>query len=59
MDCTSWYKLKNLKVPENIEIIYLLLCSSKLNPIERLWLYIKQNILHNKVYNTMLYLRAH
>ncbi|NUY39212.1 hypothetical protein GO684_00400 [Wolbachia endosymbiont of Litomosoides brasiliensis] len=30
-----------------MEIIYLLPYSPKLNPIERLWLYIKQNILRN------------
>ncbi|QKX02959.1 hypothetical protein GOY07_01930 [Wolbachia endosymbiont of Litomosoides sigmodontis] len=42
-----------MKVPKNIKIIYLLPYSPELNPIERLWLYIKQNILCNKVYNTI------
>ncbi|NUY39216.1 hypothetical protein GO684_00435 [Wolbachia endosymbiont of Litomosoides brasiliensis] len=32
-------------------MIYLSPYSPKLKPIERLWLYIKQNTLHNKVYD--------
>ncbi|NUY39746.1 hypothetical protein GO684_03675 [Wolbachia endosymbiont of Litomosoides brasiliensis] len=32
--------------------------SPELNPIKRLWLYIKQNILHNKVYNTIALLES-
>ncbi|NUY39557.1 hypothetical protein GO684_02580 [Wolbachia endosymbiont of Litomosoides brasiliensis] len=53
MNCTSWYKSKNLKVPKNIEIMYLPPYLPALNPIEGFWLYIKQNILHNKLYNTI------
>ncbi|QKX02655.1 hypothetical protein GOY07_00020 [Wolbachia endosymbiont of Litomosoides sigmodontis] len=53
-----WYKSKNLKVTKNIEIVYLPLYALKLNPIEKLWFYIKQNILCNKVYNTIALLGA-
>jgi transposase len=53
MDCASWHKSKNLKVLKNIEIIYLPPYSPELNPVERLWLYIKQNILRNKIYDTI------
>lgn len=53
MDCASWHKSKNLKVPKNIDIIYLPPYSPELNPVERLWLYIKQNILYNNIYNTI------
>ncbi len=50
MDCASWHKSKNLKVPKNIEIMYL----SPYSPaVARLWLYIKQNILRNKIYDTI------
>ncbi|NUY39522.1 hypothetical protein GO684_02335 [Wolbachia endosymbiont of Litomosoides brasiliensis] len=42
-----------------MKIIYLLPYSPELNPIERLWLYIiKQNILRNKVYNTIALLES-
>jgi transposase len=58
MDCASWHKSKNLKVPKNIEIIYLPSYSPELNPVERLWLYIKQNILRNKIYDTIALLES-
>lgn len=53
MDCASWHRSKNLKVPKNIDIIYLPPYSPELNPVERFWLYIKQNILCNKIYDTI------
>lgn len=58
MDCASWHKSKNLKVPKNINIIYLPPYSPELNPVERLWLYIKQNILRNKIYDTIALLEG-
>lgn len=51
MDQAGWHKSKDLKVPTNIDILYLPPYSPELNPVERLWLYIKQNILNNKVYD--------
>ena len=58
MDCASWHKSKSLKVPKNIEIIYLSPYSPELNPVERLWLYVKQNILRNKIYDTIALLES-
>ncbi|WP_410543075.1 IS630 family transposase [Wolbachia endosymbiont of Tetranychus urticae] len=58
MDCASWHKSKNLKAPKNIEIIYLPPYSPELNPVERFWLYIKQNILRNKIYDTIVLLEC-
>ncbi|NUY39295.1 hypothetical protein GO684_00920 [Wolbachia endosymbiont of Litomosoides brasiliensis] len=52
MACASWNKLKDLKTPKDIEIIYLTY-SPEFNPVERLWLYIKQSILRNKVCNAI------
>ena len=37
----------------NIEIIYLPPYSPELNPVERLWLYIKQHTIKNKIYETI------
>ncbi len=51
MDQAGWHK--GLVVPQNIEIIFLPPYSPELNPVERLWQYIKSNVLKNKVYDTL------
>jgi len=48
MDNAGWHK--GLDVPKNIQIIYLPPYSPELNPVERLWLHIKNHTLKNKVY---------
>jgi transposase len=53
MDGAGWHKAKNLQVPDNIEIILLPPYSPELNPVERLWQYLKQNTIKNKVYKTL------
>jgi len=53
MDGASWHRSKALKVPENIEILLLPSYSPELNPVERLWLYVKQNTIKNKVFSTI------
>ena len=50
MDGAGWHKAKDLVVPENIKIVYLPPYSPELNPVERLWLYIKSKVLDNKLY---------
>lgn len=52
MDGASWHRSKKLKVPENISIITLPAYSPELNPIERLWGWLKSNYLSNKVLNS-------
>ena len=48
MDQAGWHsKSKDLKVPENISILDLPPYSPQLNPVERLWLHIKENYLAN------------
>lgn len=54
MDGAGWHKSANLEIPANIEIIYLPPYSPELNPIERLWLYIKQDIIKNKIYASIV-----
>ncbi|NUY39231.1 hypothetical protein GO684_00530 [Wolbachia endosymbiont of Litomosoides brasiliensis] len=54
----SWHKSKNLKVPKNIEIIYLPLCSPELNSIEKLWLYINRTFCVIKSMIQLLCLKA-
>ncbi len=54
MDGAGWHKSKELIIPNNIEIIYLPPYSPELNPVERLWLYIKQSVLRNRIYDSIL-----
>jgi hypothetical protein len=53
MDQAGWHKSKDLAVPNNIEIWLLPPYSPELNPVERLWKHIKQNVLHNRLYDTL------
>lgn len=53
MDRAGWHKSKELSIPQNIKIIHLPAYAPELNPVERLWLYIKSNILRNKLYETL------
>lgn len=51
MDNAGWHK--SLEVPKNIEIVFLPPYSPELNPVERLWKCIKDNVLKNQVYDTL------
>jgi transposase len=51
MDNAGWHKALN--VPKNIEIIFLPPYSPELNPVERLWKYIKDHTLKNKIYKDL------
>ncbi len=53
MDQAGWHKAKDLVVPANVEIWFLPPYSPELNPIERLWKYIKHDVLHNRLYESL------
>jgi hypothetical protein len=53
MDQAGWHKAKDLKIPDNINIIFLPPYSPELNPVERLWKYIKDHVLKNKIYDSL------
>jgi len=53
MDQAGWHKSKDLAVPDNIDIIYLPPYSPELNPIERLWKYMKTHFIHNRVFDSL------
>lgn len=59
MDQAGWHKSKDLAVPDNIDIIYLPPYSPELNPIERLWKYMKTNFIHNRVFDSLKQMTAH
>jgi transposase len=53
MDGAGWHKSKKLNKPDNIDIIHLPPYSPELNPVERLWQYIKNNTIKNKIYESL------
>lgn len=50
MDQAGWHMSKGLRVPENITLLHLPPYSPELNPIERLWSWLKSHQLSNRVY---------
>ena len=53
MDGAGWHKSKDLIIPRNIQIILLPPYCPELNPVERLWKFIKDNTIKNKVFETL------
>lgn len=56
MDQAGWHLAKNLNVPANITLHHLPAYSPELNAIERLWLWIKDHELSNRIYQTQSHL---
>ena len=50
VDGASWHRSKKLKIPDNIQIIIQPPYSPELNPIEKLWQYIKRHTIKNKMF---------
>ena len=53
MDGAGWHKSQELMIPSNVQIMYLPPYSPELNPVERLWLYIKKAVLYNRIYDNL------
>jgi len=53
MDGAGWHKSKDLIVPKNIQIVLLPPYCPELNPVERLWKYIKNHTIKNRVFKTL------
>lgn len=51
MDNAGWHS--GLIFSNKIHVVYLPPYSPELNPIERLWRYIKDHVLKNKIYDTL------
>jgi transposase len=58
MDGAGWHRSKGLKIPKNIDIFLLPPYSPELNPVERFWKYLKKNVLHNRLFETLESLEA-
>jgi transposase len=53
MDNAGWHTTNKLKIPENIEIVFQPPYSPEINPVERLWGYIKAHVLRNRIYESL------
>jgi len=53
MDQAGWHKSKTLKIPENMSIIYLPPYSPELNPVERLWQWLKRHVCRNRYFESV------
>lgn len=53
LDGAAWHISNELKVPKNIELLYLPAYSPELNPVEKLWQFIKSKVLRNRFYNNI------
>jgi transposase len=52
MDQAGWHKAKDLIVPKNIRIEFLTPYSPELNPVEKLWQWLKRHICRNRLFPT-------
>ena len=50
LDQAGWHVAKDLQVPDNITLLYLPAYSPELNPVERLWCWLKEHQLSNHIY---------
>jgi transposase len=50
LDQAGWHVAKALRVPDNLTLLPLPPYSPELNPIERLWAYLKSHYLSNRVF---------
>jgi transposase len=50
LDQAGWHVAKALEVPENITLLHLPPYSPKLNPVERVWAYLRSHYLSNRVF---------
>lgn len=53
MDRAGWHKSKKLKTPNNITLLFLPPYSPQLNPVEKLWRWIRKEATHNKMFTSL------
>jgi transposase len=56
LDNASWHRNQVTNAPKNITLHFLPPYSPELNPVERLWLFIKTHYLCNKLYKSLEYI---
>jgi putative transposase len=53
VDQAGWHRAKDLKVPENIRLIFQPPSSPEVNPVEHLWEELREKYLHNRVFASL------
>jgi hypothetical protein len=53
VDQAGWHRAKDLKVPENIRLIFQPAYSPEVNPVEHLWEEVREKYLHNRVFPSL------
>src|SRR5690242_18558378 len=53
LDRAGWHRSQGLVVPDNITLLELLPYSPELNPVERIWLYLRSHWLVNSVFSSL------
>ncbi len=50
LDNAAWHSSKALQVPENLTLLPLLAYTPELNPVERIWKYLRSHKISNRVF---------
>jgi transposase len=53
LDQAGWHNSGGLQVPDNIKLVFLPPYSPELNPVERLWQWLKRHSLRNRFYESL------
>lgn len=53
LDQARWHKARKLQVPPRMALMHLPPYSPELNPVERLWKWLRKEVTHNQVFNTL------
>lgn len=53
LDQAGWHKAKNLQLPGTITLVYLPAYSPELNPVEKLWQWLRKEVTHNALFHTL------
>jgi transposase len=53
LDQAGWHKAKDLKAPPNITFMFLPPYSPELNPVEKLWQWLRKEVTHNNLFKTL------
>jgi transposase len=56
LDNAGWHVARSLKVPPNLTLLFLPPYSPELNPVERLWQWLKSHQLSNQVFQDYTHL---
>jgi hypothetical protein len=52
LDRAGWHTTAKLTVPKNLTLVFLPSRAPELNPVEKVWQYLRQNWLSNRVFDT-------